>query len=98
MPARIVLFLYTEFTGDNFWEIWSAIKSGAYHDEKMKKYASKELELYRKIFIEGPIAPVTTSDFLAKMDTFHFGRRLQNLLEKKTTIYQIGTGYIGGEK
>ena len=53
LPARIVLFLYTEFTGDNFWEIWSAIKSGAYHDEKMKKYASKELELYRKIFIEG---------------------------------------------
>ena len=52
LPARIVLFLYTEFTGDNFWEIWSAIKSGAYHDEKMKKYASKELELYRKIFIE----------------------------------------------
>ena len=33
LPARIVLFLYTEFTGDNFWEIWSAIKSGAYHDE-----------------------------------------------------------------
>ena len=29
LPARIVLFLYTEFTGDNFWEIWSAIKSGA---------------------------------------------------------------------
>ena len=52
MPSRIVLFLYTEFTGDNFWEIWSDIKSGAYHDEKMKKYASKELELYRKIFIE----------------------------------------------
>ena len=37
LPARIILFLYTEFTGDNFWEIWSAIKSGAYHDEKMKK-------------------------------------------------------------
>ena len=50
LPARIILFLYTEFTGDNFWEIWSAIKSGAYHDEKMKKYASKELELYRKFY------------------------------------------------
>lgn len=72
LPARIVLFLYTEFTGDNFWEIWSAIKSGAYHDEKMKKYASKELELYRKIFIEGPIAPVTTSDFLSQDGYFTF--------------------------
>ena len=66
------MFLYTEFTGDNFWEIWSAIKSGAYHDEKMKKYASKELELYRKIFIEGPIAPVTTSDFLSQDGYFTF--------------------------
>ena len=72
LPARIVLFLYTEFTGDNFWKIWSAIKSGAYHDEKMKKYASKELELYRKIFIEGPIAPVTTSDFLSQDGYFTF--------------------------
>lgn len=72
LPARIILFLYTEFTGDNFWEIWSAIKSGAYHDEKMKKYASKELELYRKIFIEGPIAPVTTSDFLSQDEYFTF--------------------------
>lgn len=72
LPARIVLFLYTEFTGDNFWEIWSAIKRNVYHDEKMKKYASKELELYRKIFIEGPIAPVTTSDFLRQEGYFTF--------------------------
>lgn len=72
LPARIVLFLYTEFTGDNFWEIWSAIKSNVYNDEKMKKYASKELELYRKIFIEGPIAPVTTSDFLRQDGYFTF--------------------------
>lgn len=41
LPARIILFLYTEFTGDNFWEIWSAIKSGAYHDEKMKNMQVK---------------------------------------------------------
>ena len=72
LPARIILFLYTEFTGDNFWEIWSAIKSNVYNDEKMKKYASKELELYRKIFIEGPIAPVTTSDFLCQDGYFTF--------------------------
>ena len=38
----------------------------------MKKYASKELELYRKIFIEGPIAPVTTSDFLSQDGYFTF--------------------------
>ena len=41
-------------------------------NEKMKKYASKELELYRKIFIEGPIAPVTTSDFLSQDEYFTF--------------------------
>ena len=72
LPARIILFLYTEFTGDNFWEIWSAIKSDVYHDEKMKKYASKELELYRKILIEGPITPVITSDFLRQDGYFTF--------------------------
>ena len=72
LPARIVLFLYTEFTGDNFWEIWRAEKNDLYHDEKMKKYASKELELYRKIFIEGPISPVTTSKFLRQDDYFTF--------------------------
>ena len=38
----------------------------------MKKYASKELELYRKIFIEGPISPVTTSKFLRQDDYFTF--------------------------
>ena len=37
-----------------------------------QKYASKELELYRKIFIEGPIAPVTTSDFLSQDEYFTF--------------------------
>lgn len=72
MPARVFVYLYTEFVSDDFWDRWGEIAGCVYHDEKMKAYARNEVEIYRKIIRDGAISPVSTTDFLRQDQYFTF--------------------------
>jgi len=64
MPARVFLYLFCEQKKILFWKRWFEVKADVYKDEQMKKYASEELEKFRRQKINEPIEKVRTSDFL----------------------------------
>ena len=64
MPARVFLYLFCEQEDILFWKRWFEVKSDVYKDEQMKKYATEELENFRRQKINKPIDKVRTSDFL----------------------------------
>ena len=72
LPARVIIYLTAEYQKKNFWAIWKELHENVYHDESMKKYASRELEEERRRAIEAPIPPVRTSDFLKQDSWFTF--------------------------
>lgn len=72
LPARVIVYLTTELKGQSFWVQWKEIHGRVYHDERMKDYASKELEEERKRLIEAPVPPVRTSEFLRQDGVFTF--------------------------
>ena len=72
LPARVIMYLTAEYREKNFWVLWQELHENVYHDESMKKYASRELEEERRRAIEAPIPPVKTSDFLKQDSWFTF--------------------------
>lgn len=64
LPARVIVYLAAELTGENFWKYWKELNEVVYHDEIMKTYASKELLEKREMTRNAPILPVRTSEFL----------------------------------
>lgn len=72
LPARVIAYLTAELKKLNFWEQWKGIYRTVYHDEIMKRYASRELEEKRKRWIETPVPPMRTSEFLRQDGYFTF--------------------------
>lgn len=72
LPARVFLYLASEITKQNFWQIWMERKDEVYHDEEMKKYASDALENWRKEHREKPVGTVPTSQYLKQDGAFTF--------------------------
>ena len=64
LPARVIVYLFSEWKEEDFWENWRKVKENVYCDEKMKEYASDELKEWRKNMQERAIEPVQTNDFL----------------------------------
>ena len=72
IPARVFMYLLCEKIGKPFWEEWDDIRAEVYCDEKMKSYASSDLEKWRKEGRKRPIAPVSTSEYLKQDRAFAF--------------------------
>lgn len=72
LPARVIVYLAAEHEGEDFWKIWEVLKDDVYHDEKMKQYASDELQRERKEIIEEAVLPISTSEFLCQDGYFTF--------------------------
>ena len=72
IPARVIIYLLCEQENKNFWKEWETVKEEVYHDEKIKSYASPELEKWRKEGREKPIDPISTSEFLKQDNYFTF--------------------------
>ena len=86
IPARVIIYLLCEQEDKNFWKEWGTVKEDVYHDEKMKSYASPELEKWRKEGREKPIAPISTSEFLKQDNYFTFYKTPEEL-EGKPKYY-----------
>ena len=72
LPARVIVYLTAELKKESFWEYWNEFHDEVYHDETMKEYVSQQLKAERKCFIEAPIPPVRTSEFLRQDGYFTF--------------------------
>ena len=60
------MYLTAEYREKNFWVLWQELHENVYHDESMKKYASRELEEetgYRSDDLEWLITLRTTVAF-----------------------------------
>lgn len=66
LPARVIVYLTAELKEESFWECWKEMHKSVYHDEIMKEYAPQQLIAERKKFVEEPIPPVRTSEFLGQ--------------------------------
>lgn len=82
LPARVIVYLTAERKILKFWKVWKELKDDVYYDEKMKQYASDELEEQRRKIIEAPIKPVSTSEFLCQDDYFIFYDTPEELKEQ----------------
>ncbi|MBD5393238.1 MAG: hypothetical protein HDR23_01405 [Lachnospiraceae bacterium] len=72
LPAKVIVYLTAEIKEESFWERWKEMHETVYHDEIMKEYTSQKLKAKRKKFIEKPILPVRTSEFLHQDGYFIF--------------------------
>lgn len=70
LPARVFVYITAELKERDFWKEWKELHESVYHDEIMEKYASDELEEWRRQEREVPIPPVRTSDFLWQEEPF----------------------------
>lgn len=86
IPARVIIYLLCEHENKNFWKEWETVKEEVYHDEKIKSYASPELEKLRKEGREKPIDPISTSEFLKQDNYFTFYNTPEEL-ERKPRYY-----------
>ena len=59
--------------GFQFWEVWKEIYEGVYHDEKMKVYASPELQAKRQKAIHRLVEAIRTVDFLQPGEDWLYG-------------------------
>lgn len=82
MPARVFVYLTAEIRKDNFWELWENLYNKVYHDEKMRAYASGELEEWRREKLREPFAPIRTSEFLRQDGHFAFYDTPEELKDK----------------
>ena len=72
LPARVFVYLSAEIRHFRFWETWSNLKDHVYHDEKMKMYASPDVESEREREWNEPVTPMSTSMFLKQGGSFRF--------------------------
>ncbi|MCM1235565.1 MAG: hypothetical protein NC489_36160 [Ruminococcus flavefaciens] len=72
LPAHVLVYLACEIKKLDFWENWRNLYKEAYHDEKMRQYASKKLLTKRKAAIKCPMEEFTTVEFLCDNGVFTF--------------------------
>ena len=83
IPARVLVYLTAEVNEDvEFWKMWKELKGSVYHDERMKKYASDELIMWRKMEQEKAIEEIPTSKFLRQDGYFTFYHTPEDLKDK----------------
>lgn len=64
LPARVFVYLAAELDHRSFWKLWEEWVDKVYHDERMKPYASEELQRQRRTWRERAIPRIKTSEFL----------------------------------
>lgn len=84
MSARVFLYLFCEQEKILFWKRWFDIKPDVYKDEQKKKYASEEIENFRRQKINEPIEKVRTSDFLYQE---YWGWRVPEEVKDQKKVY-----------
>lgn len=70
LPARVLVYLASELTGQPFWKNWNTLHKKVYHDEVMKEYTDEALRKRRREAIEMPAPGMETSDFLREDEWF----------------------------
>lgn len=61
LPARVIVYLTAELTGNEFWACWNDLKHEVYHDEVMRQYESDEIKKTRMELRQMPITSVRTA-------------------------------------
>ncbi len=82
LPARVFVYLAAEINQKPFWELWKEWKDKVYHDERVKQYASKELQKQRREWRTSIIPKVRTSAFLRQDSWFTFCDTPEELMGK----------------
>jgi len=72
IPARVFIYLTSEYRKEDFWLNWKEMSDKIYHDEETRKYASEKIIRVRKKVAETPVAGMSTSEFLKQNDWFTF--------------------------
>ena len=72
LPARVFAYLAAEIEKKPFWKLWKEWKDKVYHDERMKRYASEELQEQRRVWRKRIIPKIRTSEFLRQDGEFAF--------------------------
>ena len=72
LPARVLVYLTTQITGERFWERWKKLRADVYHDEKTKTYVGQRLERKRLSEWQKPIPKVKTIDILREGSSMAF--------------------------